>query len=81
LNKEFAFLPVVPCGTTIFTNLPEVENRKGIYRCTCMCCAWSCILYIKLNLCVCLCLCVCVCVPGIEIHTVEPILTKFGMGA
>jgi hypothetical protein len=62
LNKEFAFLPVVPCGTTIFTNLPEVENRKGIYRCTCMCCAWSCILYIKLNLCVCLCLCVCVCV-------------------
>ena len=39
LNKEFAFLPVVPCGTTIFTNLPEVENRKGIYRCTCMCCA------------------------------------------
>ena len=62
LNKEFAFLPVVPCGTTIFTNLPEVENRKGIYRCTCMCCAWSCILYIKLNLCVCLCVCVCVCV-------------------
>jgi len=31
--------------------------------------------------CLCLCLCVCVCVPGIEIHTVEPILTKFGMGA
>ena len=30
---------------------------------------------------VCLCLCVCVYVPGIEIHTVEPILTKFGMGA
>jgi hypothetical protein len=27
------------------------------------------------------CVCVCVCVPGIEIHTVEPILTKFGMGA
>ena len=28
-----------------------------------------------------MCVCVCVCVPGIEIHTVEPILTKFGMGA
>ncbi len=35
------------------------------------------ILYIKLNP----CLCVCVCVSGIEIHTVGPILTKFGMGA
>ncbi len=31
------------------------------------------ILYIKVNL--------CVCVFGIEIHTVGPILTKFGMGA
>jgi len=28
-----------------------------------------------------LCVFVCVCVPGIEIHTVEQILTKFGMGA
>jgi hypothetical protein len=37
------------------------------------------ILYIKLNLGV--CVCVCVCVSGIEIHTVGPILTKFGMGA
>ncbi len=27
-----------------------------------------------------LCVCVCVCVSGIEIHTVGPILTKFGMG-
>jgi hypothetical protein len=34
-------------------------------------------LYIKVNLCV----CVFVCVSGIEIHTVGPILTKFGMGA
>ncbi len=25
--------------------------------------------------------CVCVCVSSIEIHTVRPILTKFGMGA
>ncbi len=25
--------------------------------------------------------CVCVCVSGIEIHTIGPILTKFGMGA
>jgi hypothetical protein len=33
------------------------------------------------SLCVFVCLCLCVCVPGIEIHTVEPILTKFGMGA
>ncbi len=39
------------------------------------------ILYIKLNLCVCVCVFVCVCVSGIEIHTVRPILTKFGMGA
>ena len=31
--------------------------------------------------CVCLCVCLCVCVSGIEIHTVGPILTKFGMGA
>ena len=29
----------------------------------------------------CVCVCVCVCVSGIEIHTVGPILTKFGMGA
>ncbi len=28
-----------------------------------------------------LCVCVFVCVSGIEIHTVGPILTKFGMGA
>jgi len=34
-----------------------------------------------LNLCVCVFVCVCVCVSGIEIHTVGPILTKFGMGA
>jgi hypothetical protein len=37
------------------------------------------ILYIKLNpggF-----VCVCVCVSGIEIHTIGPILTKFGMGA
>jgi hypothetical protein len=33
------------------------------------------------SLCVFVFVCVCVCVPGIEIHTVEPILTKFGMGA
>ncbi len=33
------------------------------------------ILYIKVNL------CEFVCVSGIEIHTVGPILTKFGMGA
>ncbi len=33
------------------------------------------ILYIKVNL------CVFVCVSSIEIHTVGPILTKFGMGA
>jgi hypothetical protein len=25
--------------------------------------------------------CVCVCVSGIDIHTLGPILTKFGMGA
>ncbi len=29
----------------------------------------------------CLCVCLCVCVSGIEIHTVGPILTKFGLGA
>ncbi len=29
----------------------------------------------------CVFLCFCVCVSGIEIHTVGPILTKFGMGA
>ncbi len=34
--------------------------------------------FIKVNLCV--CVCVFVCVSGIEIHTVGPILTKFGMG-
>ncbi len=28
-----------------------------------------------------MCVCVCVCVSGREIHTVGPILTKFGMGA
>ena len=39
------------------------------------------ILYIKLNPGLCVCVCVCVCVSGIEIHTVRPILTKFGMGA
>ncbi len=32
-------------------------------------------------MCVCVCVCVCVSVSGIEIHTVGPILTKFGMGA
>ncbi len=33
------------------------------------------VLYIKVNL------CLCVCVSGIEIHTIGPILAKFGVGA
>ncbi len=33
------------------------------------------------SVCVFVCVCVCPGVSGIEIHTVGPILTKFGMGA
>ncbi len=73
-TKHSSFAEVESPGRLYAFLIKSVNQSAGVI-----------ILYIKLSLCVCVCVCVCmcmfVCVSGIEIHTVGPILTKFGMGA
>jgi hypothetical protein len=77
LRNFFSLREIMIQNYSILTNTETNTSGQSIHPCK------HYILYIKLNrgVCVCVFVCLCVCVSGIEIHTVGPILTKFGMGA